>query len=111
LEVPDEQRFGVQIIRRSLEEPLRQIAGNAGEEGSIIVQRVRDGKGSFGYNARSGEFGDLIADGVIDPTKVVRSALQNAASVAGLLLTTEALVAEKPKDDKGAPAAPGGPEF
>jgi len=109
LEVSDEQRFGVQIIRRALEEPLRQIAANAGEEGSIIVQRVRDSKGSQGYNARSGEFTDLIADGVIDPTKVVRCALQNAASVAGLLLTTEALVAEKPKDDKGAGApAPGG---
>jgi chaperonin GroEL len=112
LEVPDEQRFGVQIIRRSLEEPLRQIAGNAGEEGSIIVQRVRDGKGAFGYNARTNEFTDLIADGVIDPTKVVRCALQNAASVAGLLLTTQALVAEKPKDDKGAaPAAPGGGDY
>ena len=108
LEVSDEQRFGVQIIRRSIEEPLRQIAANAGEEGSIIVQRVRDSKGSQGYNARTGEFTDLIADGVIDPTKVVRCALQNAASVAGLLLTTEALVAEKPKDDKGAAAAPGG---
>ncbi len=108
LEVADEQRFGVQIIRRSLEEPLRQISANAGEEGSIIVQKVRDGKGSFGYNARTGEFGDLIADGVIDPTKVVRSALQNAASVAGLLLTTEALVAEKPKDDKHGAAPQGG---
>ena len=108
LEVSDEQRFGVQIIRRSIEEPLRQIAANAGEEGSIIVQRVRDAKASHGYNARTGEFTDLIADGVIDPTKVVRCALQNAASVAGLLLTTEALVAEKPKDDKGAAAAPGG---
>ncbi len=112
LDIPDEQRFGVQIIRRSLEEPLRQISANAGEEGSIIVQKVRDGKGSFGYNARTNTFGDLIADGVIDPTKVVRSALQNAASVAGLLLTTEALVAEKPKDDKGGAAAgAGGPEF
>jgi chaperonin GroEL len=109
IEVSDEQRFGVQIIRRSLEEPLRQISANAGEEGSIIVQKVRDGKGAFGYNARSNEFTDLIADGVIDPTKVVRCALQNAASVAGLLLTTQALVAEKPKDDKpAAPPAPGG---
>jgi chaperonin GroEL len=101
LEVPDEQRFGVQIIRRSIEEPIRQIAGNAGEEGSIVVQKVREGKNSFGYNARTGEYGDLIAEGVIDPTKVVRCALQNAASVAGLLLTTEALVADKPKDEKG----------
>jgi chaperonin GroEL len=100
LEVSDEERFGVSIIRRALEEPLRQICANAGEEGSIIVQQVRDGKGSFGYNARTGKFGDLIAMGVIDPVKVVRSALQNAASVSGLLLTTEALVAEKPKDEK-----------
>ncbi|MEO8183336.1 MAG: chaperonin GroEL [Deltaproteobacteria bacterium] len=101
LEVSEEERFGVSIIRRALEEPLRQICANAGEEGSIIVQQVRDGKGSFGYNARTGKFGDLIAMGVIDPVKVVRSALQNAASVSGLLLTTEALVAEKPKEDKG----------
>jgi chaperonin GroEL len=101
LEVSDEQKFGVAIIRRALEEPLRQISANAGEEGSIVVQKVRDGKGSYGYNARTNEYGDLIAMGVIDPAKVVRSALQNAASVAGLLLTTEALVAEKPKDDKG----------
>ncbi len=112
LKVDDEQRFGVQIIRRALEEPMRQIAANAGEEGSIIVQRVRESKGAQGYNARSGQFTDLIADGVIDPTKVVRSALQNAASVAGLLLTTEALVAEKPKDDKGSSAgAHQSPEF
>jgi chaperonin GroEL len=102
LEVSEEERFGVQIIRRSLEEPLRQICANAGEEGSIIVQQVRDGKGSFGYNARTGKFGDLISMGVIDPVKVVRSALQNAASVSGLLLTTEALVAEKPKEEKAA---------
>jgi chaperonin GroEL len=106
LEVPDEQKFGVQIIRRALEEPLRQIVANAGEEGSIIVQKVREGKGAFGYNAQTGKYTDLIADGVIDPAKVVRSALQNAASVAGLLLTTEALVAEKPKDKEA--AAPGG---
>ncbi len=105
LDVSDEQRFGVQIIRRSIEEPLRQIVGNAGEEGSIVVQKVREGKGNFGYNAASGEYGDLVSMGVIDPVKVVRSALQNAASVAGLMLTTEALVAEKPKDEK---AAPGG---
>ncbi len=115
LEVPDEQRFGVQIIRRALEEPLRQISANAGEEGSIIVQKVRDGKGPFGYNARANNFGDLIADGVIDPTKVVRCALQNAASVAGLLLTTEALIADKPKDEAapagGAPGGMGGGDF
>ncbi|HEX3595455.1 MAG TPA: chaperonin GroEL [Polyangiaceae bacterium] len=105
-DVPEEQKFGVSIIRRALEEPIRQISANAGEEGSIIVQKVRDGKGSFGYNAQTNKYTDLIADGVIDPAKVVRSALQNAASVAGLLLTTEALVAEKPKD-KEAPAGGG----
>src|SRR5262249_17894457 len=102
LEVPEEQKFGVSIIRRALEEPLRQISANAGEEGSIIVQKVREGKGAFGYNAQTNKYTDLIADGVIDPAKVVRSALQNAASVAGLLLTTEALVAEKPKEKEAA---------
>ncbi len=106
LDVSDEQRFGVSIIRRSIEEPLRQIVGNAGEEGSIVVNKVREGKGNFGYNAATNEYGDLVAMGVIDPAKVVRSALQNAASVAGLMLTTEALVADKPKEEKG--GAPGG---
>ncbi|MCC6213400.1 MAG: chaperonin GroEL [Polyangiaceae bacterium] len=105
LELPEEQRFGLAIIRRSIEEPLRQIVGNAGEEGSIVVNKVREGKGNFGFNAATGEYGDLVEAGVIDPVKVVRSALQNAASVAGLMLTTEALVAEKPKDEK--PAAGG----
>jgi chaperonin GroEL len=104
----EEEKFGVAIIRRALEEPLRQICANAGEEGSIIVQQVRDGKGAYGYNARTNKFGDLIAMGVIDPVKVVRSALQNAASVSGLLLTTEALVAEKPKDEKAAAGGAGG---
>jgi len=107
LKVSEDQEFGVRIIRRAAEEPLRQISANAGEEGSIVVQRVRDGQGSFGYNAGSGEYGDLIAMGVIDPVKVVRSALQNAASVAGLMLTTEALIAERPKDEKGAAAHAG----
>ena len=106
LEVSEEQQFGVSIIRRALEEPLRQIAGNAGEEGSIIVQKVREGKASYGYNARTGEFEDLVAAGVIDPVKVVRSALQNAASVSGLLLTTEALVVERPKEEKAGGDAP-----
>jgi chaperonin GroEL len=100
LGVNEDQQFGVNIVRRALEEPLRQISQNAGEEGSIVVQRVRDGKGSFGYNAATGEYGDLIEMGVIDPVKVVRSALQNAASVASLMLTTEALIAERPKDEK-----------
>jgi chaperonin GroEL len=101
----DDRRYGVNIVRRALEEPLRQIASNAGVDGSIIVAKVKEGKGSFGYNAAKLEFEDLVAAGVIDPTKVVRSALQNAASVAGLMLTTETLIAEKPKKD--APAAGG----
>jgi chaperonin GroEL len=100
IEVNDEQRFGINIIRRAMEEPLRQISANAGEEGSIVVQKVRDGQGDYGYNAASGEYGNLIAMGVIDPVKVVRSALQNAASVASLMLTTEALIAERPKEEK-----------
>ncbi len=107
LDVSDEQRVGVRIVARAIEEPLRQIAANAGEEGSIVVQKVREGKGSYGYNAATNEYGDLIEMGVIDPTKVVRSALQNAASVASLMLTTEAIIAERPK--KGdAPAAGAG---
>jgi len=104
LKVTEEQRFGINIVRRAIEEPLRQIAQNAGEEGSIVVQKVREGKDSFGYNAATGKYGDLMNQGVIDPAKVVRSALQNAASVAGLMLTTEALIAERPKDEKAAGA-------
>jgi chaperonin GroEL len=90
-----------------LEEPLRWIAGNAGVEGSIVVDKVKKGSGAFGFNAHTEEYGDLIEDGVIDPTKVVRTALQNAASVASMLLTTEALVAEKPEEKK-APGMPSG---
>jgi chaperonin GroEL len=107
LTLSDEQRFGVKIIRRAIEEPLRQIAANAGEEGSIVVQKVRDGKGSFGYNAATNVYGDMIAMGVIDPAKVVRSALQNAASVASLMLTTEAIIAERPKREAGESAGGG----
>jgi chaperonin GroEL len=100
LKVGDEQRFGVQIIRRALEEPLRMIAQNAGLEGSIVVNKVREGKGDFGYNAATDTYGELLAQGVIDPVKVVRTALQNAGSVAGLMLTTECLVAERPKNEE-----------
>jgi chaperonin GroEL len=95
----EEQQFGVQIVRRAIEEPLRQIAANGGVEGSIVVNKVKESKGSFGYNAATDEYEDLIEAGVIDPTKVVRTALQNAASVASLMLTTEALVAERPKEE------------
>jgi len=98
----DDRRYGVNIVRRALEEPLRQIAGNAGVDGSIVVAKVKEGKDGFGFNAATLEYEDLVKAGVIDPTKVVRTALQNAASVSGLMLTTETLIAEKPKkDEKG----------
>jgi chaperonin GroEL len=100
LEVEPDQKFGVRIIHRSIEEPLRQIVSNAGLEGSVVVQKVKEGSGNFGFNAATGEYGDLLAQGVIDPVKVVRSALQNAASVASLMLTTEALIADRPKLEK-----------
>jgi len=102
IKVNDEQRFGVNIIRRAIEEPLRQIVANAGLEGSIVVNKVKEGKNDFGYNAASDQYGNLLEMGVIDPVKVVRTALQNAASVASLMLTTECLVAERPKDEKAA---------
>jgi len=102
-----EESVGVKIVMRAVEEPLRQLASNAGAEGATIVQNVKSKKGAFGYNAESGEYEDLLKAGVIDPTKVVRSALQNASSVAGLLLTTEVLIAELPEPEK-APAGPGG---
>src|SRR5437763_6356652 len=100
----EEQEVGASIVRRACEEPCRQIATNAGKEASIVVNRVREGKGAFGYNAATDEFEDLVEAGVIDPTKVVRSALQNAASVAALLVTTEALIVERPKEEAPAHA-------
>ncbi len=108
LKFDDDRRYGVNILRRAMEEPLRQIAANAGVDGAVVIEKVRNGKGAFGFNAASLEYEDLVKSGVIDPTKVVRSALQNAASVAGLMLTTEALVAEKPKKEKAAAAGGGG---
>jgi len=105
----DDQEAGISIIRRALQAPIRQIAENAGVEGSIVVGKVTDHKSpSFGFDAQTGEYGDLIAKGIIDPAKVVRVALQDAGSVAGLLVTTEAMVAERPKKDSGSPAMPGG---
>ncbi|HSK00188.1 MAG TPA: chaperonin GroEL [Kofleriaceae bacterium] len=108
LKLSEEQAFGVTIVRRAIEEPIRQIALNAGVDGSIVVSKVKDGQGSFGFNAQTLEYGDLVKAGVIDPTKVVRTALQNAASVAALLLTTEAMIAERPKKEAPAPAGGGG---
>ena len=100
-----DQETGIKIVKRALEEPLRQIVGNAGQDGSVVLNKVMENTGNHGYNAGSEEYGDLIAMGILDPTKVTRSALQNAASIAGLMITTEAMVAELPKDEKaGAPA-------
>jgi chaperonin GroEL (HSP60 family) len=108
----EDQTVGVRILSRAIEEPLRQIVDNAGEDAAVVLNRVKEGKGSFGYNAANGEFGDMLEAGILDPTKVTRLALQNAASVAGLLLTTEVMVAEAPKDDEhshgGAPGGMGG---
>jgi chaperonin GroEL len=102
LDAPAEEKVGIKIVRRAIEEPLRQIAYNAGHEGSVVVDKVRNGKDAFGFNAATEAYEDLIKAGVIDPTKVVRTALTNAASVAALLLTTEAMIAEAPKKEKAA---------
>jgi chaperonin GroEL len=102
-----DQQIGINILVRALEEPIRQIVANAGVEPSVVVNKVNEGTGNFGYNAQTGEYGDMIAMGILDPTKVSRSALQNAASVASLILTTEAMVAEAPKRDGGAPGGGG----
>lgn len=99
-----EQDAGIQIVLRALEAPLRVIASNAGDEPSVVIAKVLEGEGNFGYDAASGEYGDLVETGVVDPTKVTRTALQNAASIAGLILTTDATVAEAPKDEKPVPA-------
>jgi chaperonin GroEL len=104
--VTGEQVFGVNIVKRALEEPLRQIAANAGQEGSIVVNEVKKNKGAYGFNAATDEYTDLVKAGIIDPTKVVRSALQNAASVSGLMLTTEACIADAPKKESAGPAMP-----
>ena len=100
----DDQNVGINILRRALEDPLRQIVKNAGGDPSVVLNAVAEGKGNYGYDAATGEYGDMIALGILDPTLVTRYALQNAASVSGLLLTTEAMVAEAPKED--APAMP-----
>jgi chaperonin GroEL len=102
----EDQTHGIQIALRAMEAPLREIVTNAGEEPSVILNKVKEGTGNFGYNAANGEFGDMVEFGILDPTKVTRSALQNAASIAGLMITTEAMVAELPKKDE--PAMPGG---
>jgi len=111
LKFNNEQDFGVEIIRKSLQEPLRKIASNAGVEGPVVINKVREGQGAFGFNARTETYEDLEKAGVIDPTKVERTALQNAASVASLLLTTEAMVAERPKKKAKGGAGAGAPDY
>jgi chaperonin GroEL len=108
LKLDGDEAIGATIVRRALEEPIRQLAYNAGVEGSIVVQRVKEGSGSFGYNVATDTYEDLMGSGVVDPTKVARSALQNAASIAALMLTTEALITELPEKKDKAPAAPPG---
>jgi chaperonin GroEL len=103
-----DQDVGVSIALRAMEEPLRQIVSNAGAEASVVLHTVADGEGNYGYNASNGEYGDMVEMGILDPTKVTRTALQNAASVAGLMITTEAMVAEEPKDEPAMPAGGGG---
>jgi chaperonin GroEL len=104
----NDQKVGIEIVRKALQAPVRQIAENAGTDGSIVVGRLQDkGEANWGFDAQSGEYKDLVKAGIIDPTKVVRTALQDAASVAGLLITTEAMIAEK-QEKKPTPAAPGG---
>jgi chaperonin GroEL len=104
----EDQNHGIEIARRAMEAPLREIVANAGEEPSVVLAKVREGSGNFGYNAQTGEYGDMVAFGILDPTKVTRTALQNAASIAGLMITTEAMVAELPKKKESAPAGGGG---
>ena len=99
----EDETTGIHIVARAIEEPLRQIAANAGVEGSVIIQKVREGKGDFGYNARTEEYVNMFAAGVIDPTKVARVALENAASVAGMFLTTECAIADIPSKEPAAP--------
>ena len=102
----DDQNVGINIVRKAFEAPLRQIAANAGEESSVIVANVIDGEGSYGFNAANGEYGDMIEMGILDPAKVTRTALQAAGSVAGMMITTEAMVTDMPQDDAAAPAMP-----
>jgi chaperonin GroEL len=102
-----DEKIGVDIVRRALEEPIRQIAENAGTEGSIVVQKVREASGAFGFNAETEDYEDMVAAGIIDPTKVTRIALQNAASIAGLMVTTECMVTEIPEKEKTPPMPQG----
>jgi chaperonin GroEL len=111
LRVTDEEKTGVRIIQKALQEPARWIAQNAGADGAVVLDKIKNGKGSFGFNAAAEEYEDLVKAGIVDPTKVVRCALQNAASVAGLMITTEAMIADKPEKKKEMPPMPHGDEY
>ena len=111
LRVSEDEKVGVRVVQKALEEPLRWIAQNAGLEGSVVFEKVKNGKSAFGFNAATEEYEDLVKAGIVDPTKVVRTALQNAASVAGMMITTEAMIAEKPEKKKEAPPMPHGDEY
>jgi len=105
----EDQKHGVEIVRKALQSPARQIVINAGDDGSVVVGKILEkDQYNFGYDAQNGEYGNLVSKGIIDPTKVVRTAVQNAASIASLLITTEAMVAELPKKETATPAMPGG---
>ncbi|HSF57786.1 MAG TPA: TCP-1/cpn60 chaperonin family protein, partial [Candidatus Binatia bacterium] len=106
LRVPEDEKVGVRIVQKALEEPARWIAANAGADGAVVLDKIKNAKGAFGFNAATEDYEDLVKAGILDPTKVVRTALQNAASVAGLLITTEAMIADKPEKKKDAPAMP-----
>jgi chaperonin GroEL len=106
--VNEEENLGIKIVRRAIEEPLRQIVFNAGKEGAVVVQKVQEGKDDFGYNAQTDTYENFYATGVIDPAKVTRVALENAASIAGMFLTTECVIADKKEEHPVAPAMPGG---
>lgn len=102
-----DEKMGVSIVRRAIEEPLRQIVNNAGQKGSVVVERLKHEKDAFGFNAATGEYADMVEAGIIDPTKVTRTALQNACSISGLMITTEAMIVEKPESNDGG-GMPGG---
>ena len=111
LKVPEDEKPGLEIVRRALEAPARQIAANAGKDGAVVLDKIKSNKGAYGFNAATGEYGDMVKAGIIDPTKVVRTALQNAASVSSLLLTTEVMVSDKPEDKKAGGGTPPMPEY
>jgi chaperonin GroEL len=111
LRVPEDEKVGVRVVQKALEEPLRWISQNAGLDGAVVLDKVKSGKGAFGFNASTEEYEDLVKAGIVDPTKVVRTALQNAASVAGMMITTEAMIAEKPEKKKDMPPMPHGDDF